>query len=105
MYEDKYQMVRSEADKLWSIFKKKHEDFWAASSMGESWSKYLKELGIERVNQISHMMSPVSYLIERINEGPFDKLIIHDPATTEDRGFLLLDRDFAQKVLVLGELP
>ena len=51
------------------------------------------------------MMSPVSYLIERVNEVPFDKIIIQDPATSEDRGFLLLDRDFAQKVLVLGELP
>lgn len=96
---DDYQMVRSEADKLWSIFRKKYENLdW-------KWYKYLDELGVERVCQYSHMMSPVSYLIERVNEGPFDKIIIHDPATTEDRGFLLLDRDFAQKVLVLGELP
>ena len=98
-----YQIVRSEADKLWSIFRKKHDKIqW--EHLG-SWSKYLEELGVERVCQYSHMMSPVSYLIERVNEGPFDKIIIHDPATTENRGFLLLDRDFAQKVLVLGDLP
>ena len=78
MKTDDYQVVRSEADKLWSIFRKKYENLdW-------KWLKYLEDLGVERVCQYSHMMSPVSYLIERVNEGPFDKIIIHDPATTED---------------------
>jgi hypothetical protein len=104
---DDYQVVRSEADKLWSIFRNKHEKLkWDIfPRQGLTWPKYLEDLGVERVCQYSHMMSPMSYLIERVNEGPFDKIIIHDPATSEDRGFLLLDRDFAQKVLVLGELP
>lgn len=103
---DDYQVVRSEADKLWSIFRNKHEKLkWDIFPPSLTWPKYLEELGVERVCQYSHMMSPVNYLIERVNEGPFDKIIIHDPATSEDRGFLLLDRDFAQKVLVLGELP
>lgn len=53
----------------------------------------------------------LSFLAERINSGGFDGLIIEDPGISHHHNptfgpnLLLVDRDFADKVLLLGCLP
>ena len=41
-------------------------------------------------------------LVERLNRGPFDKIVINDPLGPS---LILVSRDFALKALSLGELP
>jgi hypothetical protein len=53
----------------------------------------------------------LNLLVDRINSGDFDCIVIEDPAISSSHiptwgpNLILVDRVFADKVLLLGELP
>jgi hypothetical protein len=48
------------------------------------------------------MGSPTHYLHVLLNEGPFDRYVIYDPYSRGENTLVLIGREFAEKILVLG---
>lgn len=70
--------------------------------LGE-WHKYIDNLGQEHIHPNYVHIDPLDNLLERIYSERVDKVVIKDPQNK--RGFILLTRDFAAKVLFMGGLP
>lgn len=102
----KFQLTQSSTEKVFDAFAQKYLKLAKGKSQAhnfEIWLRYLDEVPeVEHVRQFSTMADSVDYLLESINERG-DRFIIRDP---EDRNnFILIDKDFAEKVLMLGCLP
>lgn len=98
-------------EKLYDVFLRRYRRFWDDAGSGmrehdivELWEEWLEERkGVEHVRKFSNLASPVDYLLERVNEPGWNRVVIHDPS--DSKNFILVDRDFAEKVLVLDEVP
>ena len=100
---EEYEVVPTELEKIFRIFEKK----WLANNVhrnGPIWYDYLKSMGLESITSDTSLASPLDYLLERVYSGNFDKVVVRDPDPSSG-GFILMDRDFANKILVLGDLP
>lgn len=103
--------TRTDTEKVYEAFLRRYRRFWDDAGSGmrehdivELWEEWLRETdGVDHIKKRSNMGDPVDYLLERVNEPGFDRVVIRDPG---DRGeFIILDRQFADKVLVLGDVP
>ena len=103
--------TKGDMEKIYDAFLRRYKKFWddAGSGMREHdiedmWHEWLEETKqVELVKKFSNLASSIDYLIDRINEPGFDRVVIHDPGNSSN--FLILGRDFANKVLVLGDVP
>lgn len=95
------------------------------SIVSEEWFSYIDSLAphVESIRPSQHMKSRavlprktgnipvVQLLTDRINRGGFDMVVIEDPGVSRDHiptwgpNLLLVDREFADKVVALGCLP
>jgi hypothetical protein len=105
---EEYEIVPTELEKIHRSFEKKWQHKkWHHAGRGliqVEWHDYLvKELGLEVVSSETSLASPLDYLLERIYSGNFDRVVVRDPCPS--KGFILMGKDFAHKVLVLGDLP
>lgn len=94
-------LTRTEGDKLREIFAKKFLGF----KRKDEWVDYLADLdGVEYIYKFSEIYSdPLDHLFEFINERPGERFVIRD---VRDRNyFILIEKELAQKILVLGSLP
>lgn len=102
----KFQLTASSTEKVYGAFVHKYLNLVKGKSRAhdlEIWLRYLDQIPeLEHVRQFSTMAESVDYLLESINKGG-DRFVIRDP---EDRSnFILIEKDFAEKVLMLGCLP
>lgn len=103
--------TRTDMEKIYDAFLRRYRKFWDDAGSGmrehdieELWHEWLKETKkVEIVQKKSNRGQSVDYLLERVNEPGFNRVVIHDPGNANE--FLIIDRDFAEKVLVLGDLP
>ena len=106
---DEWVVNRTMTEKLYGIFLERYRMLWDGSGMRERdiedmWWEFLDSTeGVEHVRKFSDMGESIDYLLERINRPDWNRLVIRDPCGT--KGFILLDRDFAEKALVLGAVP
>lgn len=102
---------KTDTEKVYDAFWQRYRRLWDDAGSGmrehdivELWEEWIKETeGLEHVKKFSNLAEPVDYLLERINEPGFNRLVIRDPSSRGD--FIILERDFADKVLVLGGVP
>jgi hypothetical protein len=102
---------KTDTEKVYDAFWRRYRRFWDDAGSGmrehdivELWEEWIREAeGLEHVKKFSNFAEPVDYLLERINEPGFDRVVIRDPGHRGD--FIILNRDFADKVLVLGDVP
>lgn len=100
-----WKLTKTNAEKIAEIFDKKRASFnYERRNAQQFWYSYLDSLeGVEHIRKFSDYASPLDYLLEAINSNlPFNKFIIKVEGHDQ---FLLIDKDFAEKVLVLGHLP
>jgi hypothetical protein len=109
---NKYRMVQTDTEKLFDIFKNKLYKIESKEKSrhraGQAWKDYLGTIPeIKYILNFSEKDTPVGYLIEEINscEDGFNKFIIRDPFSFGKDYFIILEKEFAMKVLVLGSLP
>lgn len=103
--------TRSDMEKLYDAFLRRYRKFWDDAGSGmrehdieELWHEWLEGIEeVELVGKRSNRGQTVDYLLERVNEPGFNRVVLHDPGNTND--FLIVSRGFAEKVLVLGDLP
>jgi len=99
-------MTKTEGEKLFDIFSRKFLEHCRPDfiNLGE-WSDYLDSVeGVEQIRKFSEYYSDlVEHLLESINSRPGERFVIRDPCNRE--GFILIEKELAQKILVLGALP
>lgn len=103
--------TKSDMEKIYDAFLRRYRKFWDDAGSGlrehdieELWHEWLSGTKkVELVEKRSNRGTAVDYLLERVNEPGFKGVVIHDPGNANE--FLIIDRDFAEKVLVLGDLP
>ena len=103
--------TRTDTEKVYDAFVRRYRRFWDDAGSGmrehdivELWEEWLRETdGVEHIKKFSNRASPVDYLLERVNEPGFNRVVIRDPSSHED--FIIVERPFADKVLVLGDVP
>ena len=101
---EEYQVVETELDKIKRFFSEKWETF-GGNDGRVRWSRYLTELGLDHLLSETYFADPTDYLLEKIySEDMKDKVVIKDPDASL-RGFIVMPKEFAEKVLVLGGLP
>jgi hypothetical protein len=102
-------LSKSDTEKLYDIFLQRYRHLWGGSRMAERdimdmWEDWLRGLeGVEHIRQFSNMAESIDYLLEEVNKPGWDRIVIRDPAY--DKRFIIVERDFAEKTLVLGSLP
>ena len=102
---------RSDTEKLYDAFLDRYRRFWDDAGSGmrehdivELWEDWLKDTpGVEQVRKYSNLAEPLDYLLERVNKPGFNSVVVRDPG--DSKGFLIVDRGFADKALVLGYVP
>lgn len=103
--------AKTTTEKLYDVFLGRYRRFWQDAGSGmrehdivELWEEWLREhKDLEHVRKFSNLASPVDYLLERVNDPGFDRMVVRDPSNASN--FILMDRDFAEKVLVLNDIP
>lgn len=98
-------------EKLYEVFLERYRKVWedAGSGMREHdiqdvWEELLREMkGVEHVRKFSDFGTAVDYLLERVNQPGWDRVAIRDPGYKDY--FIIVDREMAEKCLVLGHLP
>lgn len=125
-------MERKPAEALFEIFEERMSQMCSVvpsdnskSIVSDEWFSYLDSLypAVECIRPTELFRSrqvvvkkkgnfPVlSFLADRINEGGFDGFVIEDPGVSHHHNptfgpnLLLVDRDFADKALLMGCLP
>lgn len=110
-------LTKTNAEKLEKIFFDRFtklrndcaEKRLSSFALKDTWIDFVSSLdGVEHVRKFSNLASEIDYLLEIINQNlPFDKFILHDLGMKmwESPSFIIVERDFAEKILVLGFLP
>lgn len=104
---DQYRQTRTLTEKLRAIF----DDKCSEMEDQDEWIEYLDNLeGVEHIRKFSTLSDTFDLLFDVINKEPFNRMIIEDEAWHRGgwpraSSFILIDRDFANVVLALGELP
>lgn len=87
----------TELERIHSAFERKFDQF-SGNDARHRWSRYLVDIGLEQ--------SLVEIFFENLYAGNFDRVAVKDPAVgTSSSSIIMMDREFAKKVLVLGDLP
>lgn len=106
---DGWVSTRTSTEKLYDIFLERYRLLWDGSGMRERdveqmWWEFLDGTGgVEHIRKFSDMAEATDYLLERVNDPEWSRLVIRDPCGT--KSYIVLDRDFAERALVLGSLP
>lgn len=127
-----YDRKKPPSEALFDIFEEKMSEMCSVNPSGHSksivtdeWWSYLDSLApsVESIRpsvacrnfQVAVRkrgnIPVLNLLVERINGGDFDGLVIEDPGISSSHvptwgpNLILVDRGFADKVLLLGELP
>lgn len=101
--------TKSDTEKVYDAFLRRYRKFWdTGSGMSEHdivdmWDDWVESLPVEHIKKFSNIANPVDYLLERVNQPGFNSVVIRDPG--DNKNFLIMDREFADKVLVLGDIP
>lgn len=98
-------------EKVYEVFLERYRRFWedAGSGMREHdiadmWEDFLRDMkGVEHLRKLSSLASSVDYLLERVNKPGWDRVAIRDPSHRDN--FILVDRDLAERSVVLGYIP
>lgn len=101
---------KTNSEKLYDIFLKRYRRLWEDSvgmnehDLEDMWEEILGGVGgVEHVRKFSNVADSVDYLLERVNEPGWDRVVLRDPC--DAKAFIVLDRDLASRILVLGGLP
>lgn len=105
-------MVKSDSDKIFSAFARKLNKIlpdngaWrSVNTREQDWADYLHSVkGLEYIRKLSTVSSTVDHLLDAINESFLERFVIRDPLDIHNN-FILIEKDLAQKILVLGDLP
>jgi hypothetical protein len=107
---DGWVVTRTDMEKLYDIFLQRYQSLWGEirarteTDILDVWEEWLRGLeGVEHIRKFSNMAESIDYLLEEINKPGWDRVVIRDPGSYEK--FIIVERDFAEKVLVLGVLP
>lgn len=107
-----YVLTKTTTEKLQDIFFKKCSLIYEAHLLRghQHWVDYLNKLdGIEYIYQFSNLASAFDYLLESLNENPSRRIVIKDTGLREffqnRDAFILIEPEFAMKILILGCLP
>jgi hypothetical protein len=106
---DGWVMTRTDTEKLYDIFLQRYRHLWDGSGLNERdivdmWDDWLRNLeGVEHIHQFSNIAESIDYLLEEINKPGWDRVVIRDPC--DYKSFIIVERDLAEKALVLGALP
>lgn len=102
--------TKSDTDKIYDAFLRRYRKFWDTGSgmrehdIVEMWEDWVGSLdSVEHIKKFSNKGEPVDYLLDRVNQPGFNGVVIRDPGGGNE--FLVMDREFADKVLVLGDIP
>lgn len=103
--------TKTATEKLHEAFREKYSRIWQDAGTGmrehdivEVWEDILSGMkGVEHIKKLSDLASAVDYLIERVNKPGWDKVVIRDPGSGNN--FIVIDRDLADKIVVLEHLP
>jgi hypothetical protein len=94
----------TELERIYSIFERKYltDNKFHTAPIRHRWNKYLKKLGLKT--------SSVEAVFEHLYSGEFSSVVVKNPPNNlgsgaGDEEIIIMSRDFAQKVLVLGDLP
>lgn len=108
MEPSQYTLTKSNAEKLEDLFSQK-----ALQKIGESfhdrkyqeWIDYLDGMdGVKHIRKFSNLAESTDYLIDEIqNNLPFNNFILRDRAYRE--AYIIVEREVAEKILILGMLP
>lgn len=103
-----YEVTRSFTEKLSDVFFKKSEEIYSRCSIGrlagEAWEDYLRQFKeIEHIKKLSRHAESIDHLLEAINTDS-NRYVIRDPMDNNS-DFIIIQKDFAEKVVVLGHLP
>ena len=108
----KYQVVRTKTEKLHLAFRKKYVEITERVSIAKRqqvWKDYLSTLeGVEYLARERYLGGAIEYLLDHLNnlgDKPFGKMIIEDPSSPNEKQFILVSFEVADKALVLGGLP
>lgn len=99
-------MTKTEGEKLFHIFSKKFLLKYTSSGCAiDDWNDYIDSIeGVDHIRKFSEYYSdPVEHLLESINIRPGENFVIRDPCNRDC--FILIEKELAQKILVLGALP
>jgi hypothetical protein len=108
---DQLIQTKTLTEKIYLIFRKKFLSFERhREKQYLYWKDYLNSLDkVEYIYKFSSITDPSEHLLNLINKEPFNRIIIWDPAmeySNDTReNYIIIDRDFANVVLALGELP
>lgn len=85
-------------DKLYEIFMDKLEDVGrlpagGAGEISQKWEDYLSEMGVKTQNWA-----------EAVHQSKKDDIVVRNPCES-DKPYMLVPKDLALKILVLGRLP
>jgi len=103
--------TRTATEKLYEAFREKYSRIWQDAGTGmrdhdivDLWEDILSAMkGVKHIKKLSDLASPLDYLIEQVNKPGWDKVVIRDPG--QSGNFIVIERDFADKIVVLGHLP
>lgn len=84
----------TELERIYDAFERK---FVSGKFSSWRWMEYLGGLGLEK--------SSYDLLLESLYSGKFDKVAVKDPMRDTPGLIIVMDREFAKKVLVMGDLP
>lgn len=103
------QSSSSFTEKLYEVFLERYRSLWGNSGLREHdiadmWQEMLEGMeGVEYVRKFSNVAQAIDYLLERVNEAGFNRIVIRDPGSSEN--FVIVDRELATKAVTLGALP
>jgi hypothetical protein len=106
---DGWVVTKTDTEKLYDIFLQRYQSLWSGSGLRESdimdmWNDWLSNLeGVEHIRQFSNIAESIDYLLDEINKPGWDRVVIRDPC--DYKIFIIVERDLAEKALVLGALP
>ena len=111
---DGWVLTRADTEKLYDIFLQRYHSLWEelrASTASTPppwptpppWEEWLRGLeGVEHIRKFSNAAESIDYLLEEINKPGWDRVVVRDRGPYEK--FIIVERDFAEKILVLGML-
>lgn len=102
-------MTKTETEKLLDIFRLKCirvisgvDKDWSACH--RKWKNYLRGIeGIEYVGKLSDYSDQLDDMLESINSRTGERFVIRDPH--ERSNFIIIEKELARTILVLGALP